>query len=420
MHLYQSIDRVRACVLVVLLSCSTYASAGAGNIVGAWVQYTAGGVEARVVTHGQCPEITVDDKAVAMQQRAGPTEGHNNKVCVFEVPVAAQSLKLGDRIMPLPVNKPPNRIVVMGDTGCRLSAKHGLYQECNNNSLWPFAQVAKSVGEAEPDVILYTGDYIYRESPCPEGDKGCEGSPYGDTEQTWKADWLNPAKPVHQAAPLVLIRGNHETCGRAGHGWFRYLDAHPYSPGECLESTNPWIADLEALQVAVMDVASLKHGKTSLDKLFADQLHELDKQLTKPAWITAHRTFWGYGADDDSGELTMPTSELQSAVKIAGLPEKTRLLIGAHIHLAEVIDFGDQRPPQLVVANGGTQLVPRVSAPQAIDGVEIQSQQVFYQYGFVVMDSMGRQSWTISFRDREGRELERCVFDGKRVSCPEG
>lgn len=419
MHLYPSMYRIRVFALVTLLVCGTSASADVKNIVAAWVQYTADGVEARVVAQEQCPEITVDGKTVGMRERAGPGEGHKNRVCTVGIPGTVKSLKLGDWMLPLPVKKQPSRIVVMGDTGCRLSAKHGLYQECNNNSLWPFAQVAKSAGETEPDLIIYTGDYIYRESPCPEGDKGCEGSPYGDTELTWMADWLGPARPVHQAAPLVLIRGNHETCSRAGHGWFRYLDAHPYR-AECLESTDPWVADFNTLQVAVMDVASLKHGKTSLDKLFADQLRHLDGELTKPAWITAHRTFWGYGADDDSGELTTPTKELQSAVRMAGLPDKTQLLIGAHIHLAEVLDFGDERPPQLVVANGGTQLVPRVAPPETIDGMEIKSQQVLYQYGFVVMDSTGEHSWSISFRDVDGRELERCNFDGKRVNCPEG
>lgn len=410
------------------LACSAFvftshATAEVEHYLAAWVQYTDGGQEVRIVTREDCPAISIDGKSVATVVRAAPTDAHPNTVCAASLPKKVKSIKLAGEDLPLPVSKRPRRVVVVGDTGCRLSDKHGLYQECNNDSLWPFAQVARAVGEYDPDLIIYTGDYIYRESACPDGDKGCEGSPYGDIEATWEVDWFGPAKPIHRTAPMILIRGNHETCSRAGTGWFRYLDARPVPEQGCLNTSDPWVVSFNRLQVAVMDVANLKtveppKGK-SLAPLFAEQLTALDKELNQPAWLTAHRTFWGYGADDDTGELTTPTAQLQEAVRLAGLPDKTRLLIGAHIHLAEVLDFGNKRPPQLVVANGGTQLVSRVDPPEAIDGVTIQSQQVFYQYGFVAMEATGDESWSISFRDIEGRELEHCDFDGSQVKCEE-
>ena len=55
--------------------------------------------------------------------------------------------------------------------------------------------------------------------------------------------------------------------------------------------------------------------------------------------------------------------------------------------------------------------------PAEIDGVAIQSQEVIYQYGFVTMSKKRRGRWTISFKDVEGRELERCLLYGKRVRC---
>lgn len=402
----------------LLLVCATpnLARADDENVVAAWVQYTARGVEARAVAKHRCPVLRVDRRAVSMRERAQPTAEHPNLVCSANLPGGVTTVRLNGKALPVPV-KHPKRIAVMGDTGCRLSDSHGLYQECNNDSLWPFAKVAKSVAAYAPDLIIYTGDYIYRESPCPDGDNGCAGSPYGDTEATWKADWLIPAAPVHAAAPLVLIRGNHETCSRAGNGWFRYLDARP-QPEECENSTEPWVVTFNSMQVAVMDVANtMDEAGKPLDRLFAAQLDTLDKALHKPAWIAAHRTFWGYGADDDTGDLTTPTEELQDAVREAGLPRQTRLLIGAHIHLAEVLDFAGVRPPQLVAANSGTQLVSRVDPPTEIDGVAIGSQQVVYQYGFVGMKARGRGRWLISFRDIEGRELEQCAFQGRRVRC---
>ncbi len=389
---------------------------GDGKIMAAWVQYTAAGIEARAVVSGHCPSLRVDGTLLPMSVRAAPTAEHPNTVCAEMLPPGARSVRLDGSALPAPVRGLAKRIVVMGDTGCRLSSSHGLYQECNNDSLWPFARVAESVRAYGPDLILYTGDYIYRESPCPAGDNGCAGSPHGDNQATWEAEWFDPAAPVHEAAPLVLVRGNHETCSRAGTGWFRYLDARP-EPGECLDSTDPWIVSLPRMQFGVMDVANVEDENGPLDLLFAAQLNLLDGELTRPAWIVAHRTFWGYGADDDTGELTTPTAELQDAVREAGLPRETQLLVGAHIHLAEVLDFGGGRPPQLVVANGGTQLVSRVAPLEEIDGVAIRDQEVLYQYGFVAMERMGAKRWSISFRDIEGRELERCDLVELRVRC---
>ena len=49
-----------------------------------------------------------------------------------------------------------DKIAVVGDTGCRLGASHGgLYQSCNNPSLWPAAQVLKSAADAGPDLIFH-------------------------------------------------------------------------------------------------------------------------------------------------------------------------------------------------------------------------------------------------------------------------
>ena len=41
--------------------------------------------------------------------------------------------------------------------------------------------------------MIHVGDYIYREDPCPAGDEGCAGSPYGDNWPTWEADFFEPA-----------------------------------------------------------------------------------------------------------------------------------------------------------------------------------------------------------------------------------
>jgi len=40
-----------------------------------------------------------------------------------------------------------------------------------------------------------------------------------------------PAAPLLAAAPWLLVRGNHESCDRAGQGWWRFLDPRPLERG---------------------------------------------------------------------------------------------------------------------------------------------------------------------------------------------
>lgn len=396
---------------------AAYSSTEDTRIIASWVQYTSDGVEVRVVISGKCPGVELDGKPTPMLQRAAPSDQHPNRVCAARVPAGTKNIRLGEKKLPAPVKTTPGRIVVIGDTGCRVSKKHGLYQACNNSSIWPFEKIADSAALFKPDLIIYTGDYIYRESPCPAGNKGCEGTPYGDNQATWEADWLLPSHPIHTAAPIVFLRGNHESCARAGNGWFRYLDARPYT-GQCQQTTAPWLMEAGSLRLVVLDTADLKSSdKETLTGLYAKQLIETDQLLKGPGWLASHRPFWGFGADDDTGEPVKLTGVLQDAVRRAGLPQEVRLLISAHLHLAEVLSFDKQRPPQLIVGNGGTELVPETTPPEQIDGLQIVNPQVFYQYGFVTMEPVTDNVWTVVFRDVTGRVIQPCLFNGHRVDC---
>ena len=387
------------------------------HMLASWVQYVTDGVEVRMVTTGKCPSVLLDGQPASMVQRAAPTGPHPNRVCTARVPTGTNSIQLEGMTLPVPMTTTPEQIVVLGDSGCRVSAKHGLYQACNNSSIWPFKKVSDSAAQSGPELILVTGDYIYRESPCPTGNKGCEGTPHGDNQATWLADWFQPSHSIRAAAPLVLLRGNHENCARAGHGWFRYLDAHPYT-SQCQRSTAPWAIQVGNLRLAVLDTSELKDSDNQpLTELYSEQLTRVKNLLTGPGWIATHRPFWGFGADDDTGKPVELTGVLQDAVRNTGLPQDVRLLIGAHLHLAEVLSFGKQRPPQLIVGNSGTQLVPETKPPEQIDGLSILNRQVFYQYGFVTMKSATHNSWTITFRDINGRVIEPCLFSDNNVAC---
>ena len=136
-------------------------------------------------------------------------------VCEFPIPTGTTFVSVGGTALPLP--KPnPQTIVVIGDTGCRITA--WMQQACNEPNRWPFATVAAEAAALTPDLVIHVGDYHYRHTPCPSGGQGCEGSPYGYNWASWDADFFRPAAPLLAQAPWVFIRGNHEMCGRASHG----------------------------------------------------------------------------------------------------------------------------------------------------------------------------------------------------------
>ncbi|KAL7527878.1 hypothetical protein ACHAWF_002337 [Thalassiosira exigua] len=224
-----------------------------------WVQYTGtdncapdqGGdtchysAEVRAIYDGttECPSgvLTVNGDDLPMHMRVNATHNFQNIVCSAKLPLDPKedlkNITLEGNALPVPKWE-DNEIVVMGDTGCRLGTSHdGMYQDCNNPTLWPLERVAKSVMESKPDVIIHMGDYIYREGQCVlnsfvphKGTEvgGCRGSAYYDSKggvgipdpknetfDVWWEDWFKPARYVNEAAPLILIRGNHETCDRA-------------------------------------------------------------------------------------------------------------------------------------------------------------------------------------------------------------
>ncbi len=94
---------------------------------------------------------------------------------------------------PLPLARSnPQRIVILGDSGCRLEDGRAA-QACNDPNAWPFSKIAAAAAAARPDLVIHVGDYQYREAACPPGNTGCAGSLWGYGWDAWKADFFQPA-----------------------------------------------------------------------------------------------------------------------------------------------------------------------------------------------------------------------------------
>jgi hypothetical protein len=335
----------------------------------------------------------------------------------------------------------PRRILVVGDTGCRLEG--ATTQDCNTPAQWPFPQLAAAAAKLRPDLVIHVGDYLYRETPCPPGDAGCAGSPYGDNGPAWLADFLTPAAPLLAAAPVVLARGNHEECSREGAGWLRLLGPLPSDEARpCQDHVPMFTVDLGKLRLAVMDDASAPDtaiNKTDLPAYTAE-IAALGT-LAPPVWFVHHRPIWAA----IKGPLGIPiggnrtlVQAVHNAAQAAGadaplIAPGVTLQLSGHIHTFEAINYDRSLPPQIVAGNGGDLLH---ETPTDLYGAVFQGPETVRVtkgisaggFGFMLM-TRAADGWAIALYDSAGAITRTCHFTAARagqgghvaghVDCPD-
>ena len=401
-------------VPIVFLSCAS----NNNEILSKWVQVgPSGSVNARVISENdECPDITIDSNTIQMSVRDTPDNEFDVLVCETLIPEGTESASIEGNELKLP--KPsPTRLVVIGDTGCRLETGD-VPQSCNDPDAWPFEKIAKVAASFEPDLVIHVGDYLYREDDaCPEGDAGCAGSPFGDNYPTWAADFFQPAKALLDSTPWVFSRGNHEECSRSGKGWFRFLAAGP-TPPECEDFTQPYVVELGIVRLLILDSSAAKDNSAPADQVevYSEQIKELEDAAGQNAWLVTHHPLWGIGEDD--GELFMINDTLEAATNNS-LEEGVKLVLSGHIHFFEFLNFADGRASQFVVGNSGTELDPPVTEPLAgieIGGTTVAEGVTAQEFGFALMDLDG-DAWNVSMRDVNGNEFLACEIEGDIASC---
>lgn len=402
-----------------------------------WIQLGEdGAVIARAIFNqgGQaCPDIETTDNtdgkaSVSMQPRA------KNMPDDFAVTVCEATIKDSDKLksatlagksLSLP-SKKPERIVLVGDTGCRIkvSKKYTDIQDCNddnsealanNNSNsssntsndssddWNFRKTIKSaldLKSKKTDLVIHVGDYVYRESECPaDKTEECGGSPYGPKWETWETDFFKPAKPLLEAVPWVFVRGNHEDCKREWKGYYLFLDPRPLESDtwqQCTtkqETADPYQVKLDGLNLLVLD--SSEEGDQN-----ENILNGIDalKDSTAPAWILTHVPLYKpapYGAEQ-------PNQKVIDAIK----GSKISFLVSGHVHLFEMIQFGDDRPPQIIAGGGATELDGKVSDEDFRNGIkgigaDYDESEVLDKFTFAYVDSEN-DKWKIIVMDQDG------------------
>ena len=345
----------------------------------AWTQYgDAGNLSARAIlptsTAAACPSITIDGITSGMSKRAdgsGDTSVPRNFssiiMCQYDVPMTAKTITIGPMTLAGHVSD-PQKIAVIGDTGCRV--KGGTPQNCNGKgpaTPWNYAGIASAVSGENPDMILHVGDYHYRErcestSSCKNA--GVDPATVGLKWESWEADFFKPSGKMLSAAPLILTRGNHEDCSRAGTGWFYLLD--PSNTYKQCETMSPsYKVTFDHFQVAVIDTSNSNKLKWSIPQLtsaYKTVFGWAKAAPSKPTWITTHvptMAATAYGLSDKS--------LISASTKAAGFPAEVAMNLAGHVHLFEKLEFTDGNPPQMVFGASGTRLEHHRLVPRSAD-----------------------------------------------------
>ncbi len=414
--------------LTLLLASAFIAPAAAENFF-RWVQYVPAGLEVRAAIPGAalqgCPNLSLDGVVAPMQARAAPGDNYPVTICAAAVPAATTTALIDGLPLPLPKERPA-RILLIGDTGCRIKDSH--VQACNSLSQWPFRLGADMAAFEQPDLVIHVGDYHYRETACPLGNYGCSGTPYGDNWDVWRADFFAPAESLLNAAPWIFVRGNHEDCSRGGMGWARALSPELFDPARgkngCLASEPPFVADIGVARVIDMDVAVATEEAENPDQV-ADYGRQfaLASNLRAPVWVAMHRP--AFAEDAPENMRNRGDNKTLAAALRAHVASQMQLILSGHHHTFEAMDFGPDLPAQIVSGEGGDSLSP--FAPREVKGLAINGAAVAAGvarpgvFGFAMLerasDDTTGLNWTLTAYDTRATAIARCKIKGRSLDC---
>lgn len=412
-----------------------------------------------VTTDDNCPALSVDNHPVAMRTRAEPgtaplrptaskpeftkPSAFPARVCEATLPAAAKSANIGGVSLPLPP-KIIRRIVVIGDTGCRI--KGGDVQKCDDPNAYPFATIVAAAAAWKPDIVLHVGDYLYRETPCPSGNAACTGTAWGYGLDAWRADFFEPAAVLLKAAPWVMVRGNHESCDRAGQGWRRFFDTYPLTPKRTCDDpandndgdfTTPFAVPLgDGAQIIDWDTGAAGYKVFTPDDphtaAYAANIQAI-AALSKnaPHTILAnHHPVLGVAAAADKngvvhvGPNNLSLREILTKADPKLYPAGVDLLLSGHVHVWEQLSFGGQYPSQIVAGFSGTEedIVPLPETfPANSDPVAGATPDMFSSwvdgFGFMTMERTGPADWKVEIHDVGGAVINRCTIKGRISKC---
>lgn len=356
------------------------------------------------------PQYFINANATATSTLPGPdgstvpmaTSNWTECEAIVPAPSTHTVATIGGIDLKLPVAN-PKRILVMADTGCRmngaLAANGANEQNCESGSAFPLQFLATYEATFKPDLIVLVGDWFYRDTNCTNAFTGCNTpssaafETWGDTFDSWNADVFVPAKNLLGAAPWVMLRGNHESCGRGARGWFALLDPKPYNfnnvkcaataaypapGGTTAAPTVTYNADFEPTYIvpagnvnflahdssfandAAVDINTAKNYDIDLtNALAAAGPNSINIFAThKPVFGLTYGTITGNNVNggDFTEQAVFSGGTYAGSAFANGVPKTIGLFLSGHVHQLQYLVGPATYPPQLIVGVGGSLL----------------------------------------------------------------
>ena len=419
-----------------------------------------------ITTDSQCPSLLVDGMPQTMAIRA-PAENlplrktaskpEDSKpsnfpvlTCEAALSATAKTASIAGHDLALP-KAVPQKIIIIGDTGCRLKLGDNYFQSCNDSEKWAFREMVETAARFKPDLVVHVGDYHYRENACPEGNKECADSPWGYGWDTWQADFFRPAQALLKAAPWVVVRGNHETCVRAGQGWWRLMDPRPLQKGrDCVNEkddiggdySEPYAVPLgrmhgEQAQLIIFDTAKMPIkalAKTdSAYQLYMEQFKAVNKLAEQADFnlFIEHHPVLGFAVErKKDGELkiypgSLPMQDIMQTLNTTRLfPAKVQATVAGHVHLFQALTFSSGHPAQFITGNGGSSLDAPLPTPLAANATPYTEAKLDYfsnsnEVGFTTMEREP-QGWKVQAWNKQGKLITECRMQGNKTQCLPG
>lgn len=364
-----------------------------------------------ITTRKNCPAVRFDGRLTRTIARAKPGKNFPALVCQAAIPSGTKIIVAGKITLRPPTNE-PRRIVLIGDTGCR--QKGNILQDCKRE--WPFERISEAAAALKPDLVIHVGDYLYRESPCQKCSNGVHG--YG--LDAWYADFFSPAKTLLEASPWVFARGNHESCKRAGEGWFRFLDQAPFTD-TCSDYSMPYSVPISKdTQLIVFDSSSPDFAEKHYPAEF-EAVGKLAAQFPHGFFISHHPLL---GFSEWHEKLFPGNKVLQNALHQTGdfFPPEIDASFHGHVHLFEALDFKGQFPATFVSGNSGTAMDEALPEKLPSDAEPYPGAVVGHffssdEFGFMTLEKE-RKGWLVTERNEYGKPVWRCLLIGRQCSKP--
>jgi hypothetical protein len=346
------------------------------------------GVKCPLLQEGNLINNVLNWHFVQMTQRLPPenTDSAFQSVMVCEHGITKGTLKakIGKQDIPARLPTKINKIAVFGDTGCRMR-KGGAYQPCDTPQGFYYREYAcDPKAETSRNCASSPGPLIPKYDVT--NDKLVQ-YPFKDSDYGWIADVFLPMRAVFSAAPMVIVRGNHELCSRGGNGYFLFFDPRKNTSGTCAPNaagkvtdalTKTWKTDINirpgrVLRLVVVDSAigqdydpyDFKDSSIDYAALYKQGFIDADTLTSNSkneSWLLVHKPVFGLSKEpgwntDFSPALPgeMNWSSVPLEVASYGLLSHYNLIISSHVHAIESIQVPGV-PPQLVIGNGGTEL----------------------------------------------------------------